>query len=76
MKITAADRPFVLSFANGSGHHRLTAVEAQRLLDTYTAVKATANRVVLPGHETDDPAERAILQPATLGGGPAFIVER
>jgi len=76
MKITAALRPFTLTF-HASGHqYPLTAEEAQRLLDEYPAVTATANRVVLPGHNTSRAIERSTLRPATLGGGPAFVIER
>ena len=76
MKITASQRPFVLTF-HASGHsYPLSADEAQRLLDEYPAVKASRNRVVLPGHNTGRVAERSTLRPATLGGGPAFILEQ
>lgn len=75
-RITATQRPFVLTF-HASGHsYALTSEEAQRLLDEYPAVTATKNRVVLPGHNTSRASERATLRPATLGGGPAFIVEK
>lgn len=75
-RITAVQRPFILTF-HASGHsHRLTSDEAQRLLDEYPAVSATKYRVVLPGHNTARVAERATLRPATVGGGPAFIIER
>jgi hypothetical protein len=76
MKITATARPFILTF-HASGHsYLLTQDEAQRLLDEYPAVRATRNRVVLVGHNTARASERSTIQPATLGGGPAFIIER
>jgi len=76
MKILAAQRPFILTF-HASGHsYPLTADEAQRLLDEYPAVRATRNKVVLPGHNTGRASERATLRPATIGGGPAFFIER
>jgi hypothetical protein len=74
MRITAAQRPFVLTFRATGQSYPLTAIEAQRLLDEYPAVKATRNRVVLQGHNTSDPKQRTTLHPATLGGGPAFTV--
>jgi hypothetical protein len=76
MRITAVERPFLLTF-HASGHtYPLTSSECQRLLDEYPAVVATRNRVVLPGHNTARVAERSTIRPATLGGGPAFIIER
>jgi hypothetical protein len=76
MRITALDRPFTLTFRATGQSYPLTRDEAQRLLDEYPAVIATANRVVLPGHNTSDPAQQCTIRPATLGGGPAFVVER
>lgn len=76
MKITAADRPFTLTFHGTGQRYPLTRDEAQRLLDEYPAVLATRNRVILPGHNTSDPGQRATIKPATLGGGPAFTIER
>lgn len=76
MKITAIARPFILTFHSSGHSYPLTSDEAQRLLDEYPAVRATRNRVVLPGHNTSRVAERATLRPATLGGGPAFIITR
>lgn len=76
MKITVVSRPYLLTF-HASGHsYPLTSEEAQRLLDEYPAVRATKNRVVLPGHNTADPQQRSTLRPATIGGGPAFIITR
>jgi hypothetical protein len=75
-RITAMARPFVLTF-HASGHsYTLTSDEAQRLLDEYPAVLASAYRVVLPGHNTSRAADRATLRASTRGGGPAFVVER
>lgn len=75
-KITATARPFLLTFHATRTTYPLTAEEAQRLLDDYPAVTATRNRVVLPGHNTSRASERCTLRPATLGGGPAFIIEK
>jgi hypothetical protein len=75
MKITAIARPFILTF-HASGHsYPLTSDEVQRLLDEYPAVTATKNHVVLQGHNTSVVAERSTIRPATLGGGPSFIIE-
>src|SRR5512144_2697634 len=76
MKITAAARPFILTFRATGTSYPLTSEEAQRLLDEYPAITATKNKVVLVGHNTADRRQRTILRPATLGGGPAFKVER
>lgn len=76
MTITALPRPFILTFLATGTSHPLTAEEAQRLLDEYPAVMATRNKVVLQGHNTPDPKQRTVLRPATLGGGPAFAIER
>ena len=77
-RIVAAERPFCLTFLATGTSYPLSQVEAQRLLDEYPAVTVRANRVVLHGHNTSDPHERVVLQPATLGGGPAFqkVVQR
>ena len=76
VRIRTVERPYVLVF-HGSGHsYPLSAEEAQRLLDAYPAFKATRNRVVLVGHNSDSPYDRTTIRPATLGGGPAFILEK
>lgn len=75
-KVSTVPRPYVLTFHSSGHSYPLTSEEAQRLLDEYPAVYASAQRVVLPGHNTDRAAERCTLRPATLGGGPAFIVTR
>lgn len=76
MKITALDRPFLLTFVSSGHSYPLTRDDAQRLLDEYPAVRATRNRVVLAGHNSSRAYDRTILQPATRGGGPAFEVTR
>jgi hypothetical protein len=76
MKITAVNRPFILTF-HASGHsYPLTSEEVQRYLDEYPAVSASKYRVVLPGHNTSRIEERSTIRPATRGGGPAFIIEK
>lgn len=76
MRIYTAERPYLLTF-HSSGHtYRLSSEEAQRLLDAYPAVRATRNRVILPGHNTSRVEERSTLRPATVGGGPAFRIEQ
>lgn len=76
MKILVVDRPYLLTFLSSGHTYPLTSAEAQRLLDEYPAVRATRNRVVLPGHNTSQASERSIIRPATVGGGPAFIITR
>lgn len=76
MKITAIERPFLLTFLATNTTYPLTSAEAQRLLDEHPAVTATKNRVVMHGHNTSKASERVVLKPATLGGGPAFVIER
>ena len=76
MTITVFPRPYTLTFLATGTTYPLTSVEVQRLLDEYPAVTATRNRVVLQGHNTPKASERTILRPATLGGGPAFIITR
>ncbi len=76
MKITANARPFLLTFHATGNTYPLTSEEAQRLLDEYPAITATRNRVVLQGHNTSRASERTSIHPATLGGGPAFTIER
>jgi len=75
MRISTVPRPYILTFHATQTTYPLTSEEAQRLLDEYPAVTATSQRVVLPGHNTPDPQQRVTLQPATRGGGPAFILE-
>ena len=72
--ITAMSRPFVLMFKSSGHRYPLTPKEAQRLLDENPIFTATKYRVVFHGHNTSRVADRAILTPATRGGGPAFIV--
>lgn len=74
MTITTVSRPYVLTFVSSGQSYQLTSTEAQRLLDEYPAVTATRNRVVLQGHNSARASERTILRPATVGGGPSFIV--
>lgn len=76
MKITVVARPYTLTFLATGTSYPLTSDEAQRLLDEYPAVTATRNRVVLVGHNTSRASERTVIRPATLGGGPAFIISK
>lgn len=75
-KIWTVARPYTLTFHATGQSYPLTSDEAQRLLDEYPAVTATKFRVVLAGHNTVRASERTTLRPATVGGGPAFLVER
>lgn len=76
MRIRTVSRPYTLTFHASRTSYPLSSEEAQRLLDDYPAVRANTQRVVLPGHNTSEPAQRATLQPATKGGGAAFVIER
>ena len=76
MKITAAQRPFIMTFHSSGHSYPLTAEETQRLLDEYPAHTATCNRVVLVGHNSTQPYDRTTIKPATIGGGKAFTIER
>jgi len=76
MTITATLRPFLLTFHATGTTYRLSSGEAQRLLDEQPVVTATRTRVVFPEHNTSDPQQRVTLQPATRGGGPAFVITK
>lgn len=76
VRVTAAARPFVLTFHSSGHSYPLTSEECQRLLDEYPAITASRNRVVLQGHNTGKASERSTLRPATLGGGPAFVITK
>lgn len=77
MTIHTARRPYAMTYRWGTidatRPYLLTSVEAQRLLDHYTPITATAARVVLQG---DAPDLTYTLTPATRGGGPAFTITR
>lgn len=76
MRIYTVNRPYTLTFRNTGARYPLSAEETQRLLDEYPAVSATRARVVLQGHNTARAADRTVLTAATIGGGPAFMIER
>ena len=76
MTITAAQRPFILTFHGTGQSYPLTTEETQRLLDEYPAHYASRNRVVLVGHNSSKAHDRTTLRPATLGGGHAFTIVR
>lgn len=77
MTIHTVRRPYAMTYRWGTidaaRPYLLTSVEAQRLLDHYTPITATAARVVLQG---DAPDLTYTLTPATRGGGPAFTITR
>jgi len=70
MKVFAAARPFVLTSLKSGWSLALTSEETQRVLDLRgdAIVRATPHRVVL--------IEDVVIRPASLGGGPAFTIER
>ena len=70
VRVYAVDRPYILSYRDGSAF-LLTGEEAQRLLDAYPAtVRGGA------AYLKDEGKIVATLSPATIGGGPAFRVYR
>lgn len=72
MKIRIQPRPYILTFPASGASFPLTSTEALRLLDTepYAELRTNPERVVFPAYAGMD---GAVLQPATAGGGPAFI---
>jgi len=76
VKVTAVARPFVVTFLATGTTYPATSSDVQNMLDEYPAVTASKFRVILQGHNTPDPKQRVLIQPATRGGGPAFVVER
>lgn len=78
MRISVVQRPYILTFHATGTSYPLTSEEAQRLIDEYPAGIATRNRVVLPGHNLpwSRAGERCTIRPATIGGGPAFVIDR
>lgn len=73
MKPQTTERPYHLTFDySASGTYLLSSMEAQRLIDAYPVVKATRNKVTLRSDQPD--GMLAILLPATLGGGDAFVI--
>ena len=72
-KVETVARPYLLTFVQTGQSYPCTSADAQRILDTETVVTASPRRVVLLAA---DPRYRVVLDPATLGGGPAFVVTR
>lgn len=74
MRIDAATRPFILTFPLTGSQHLLTSDDAQRLLDTQRVqvTSATRSRVTFCTHD----GTRSVLEPATRGGGAAFVITR
>jgi hypothetical protein len=71
MKVYTVSRPYLIDFVGG-GRYPLTSEEAQRLIDSYPVVSANRTAVTLRG----DDGRKTRITPATLGGGPAFVVEK
>jgi hypothetical protein len=65
-KIYANERPFV--YVSGQAQFLLTSEEAQRMIDTSSLLAFNSQRVQFCGG--------GLLKPATLGGGPAFTIEK
>lgn len=72
MKVYTVSRPYTVSFSLTGARYPLSSEEAQRLIDSYPVLVATRNRVTLRA----DDGRRTQITAATLGGGPAFVVER
>jgi hypothetical protein len=70
--IGVVDRPFVITFLATNTTYPITAEGVRGLLAEYPPVSVSWNTLVLPGHNTPDPKQRAVVRPATLGGGPSF----
>lgn len=66
VRVYAVDRTYILSYRDGCAFS-LTSEEAQRLLDAYPVTVRGGEAHLKDG---------AMLSPATLGGGPAFLVYR
>ena len=70
-KVLAVSRPYTLRFRYyDGGAYPLTSEDAQRLIDTTPIIKCDENRVVF----RNDDNTTCELVPATLGGGPAFVL--
>lgn len=69
--VRTVPRPYTLIFLDTGSSCPLTQAEADRLLAEYPIVSATRNRVELRGDGV-----RSRIVAATLGGGPAFEIER
>lgn len=74
MKVYVTERPYILIFLDSGNSYQLTSEEAQRIIDNYPVLYASRNMVKLQLHNSKGVG--AILKPATLGGGPAFTVEK
>lgn len=72
MQIQTVPRPYILTFSQSGNAYPLTSDEAQALIDTYPVIRASRNVVRLKSEGTG----YAQLNPATLGGGSAFVVTR
>jgi len=72
VKVYALARPFILDFGTPGGRYPITSEEAQRLIDSYPVLSANRTAVVLRA----DDGGKVRITPATLGGGPAFDIEK
>lgn len=72
MNVETVERPYTLTFRATNTSYPLTREEADRLIAEYPVIHAKANAVHLRG----DDGYPVIIRPATLGGGPAFIVHK
>lgn len=72
MTVSTVPRPYLLTYHASDHTYPVTSGEAQRLIDTFHVLRALPYRVVLQG----DHGERSTLRPATIGGGPAFLIDK
>jgi hypothetical protein len=76
MTVTVLDRPYIMTFLATGTSYLVTSSEVRNVLAEYPVITATRSRLVMMGHNTPDPKQRVVIRPATLGGGPAFIVTK
>lgn len=73
-RVHVQQRPYVLTFVDTGQSYRLTSDEAERLVQSEVILYASRNLVKFERHNSTGVG--SILRAATVGGGPAFIVER
>jgi hypothetical protein len=76
MRIDVTDRPYVFTLQGTGQTYLATAEQAQRALDGYRVLSYGSDRVTVQAGYLDRPEDRVTLQPATRGGGPAFVITR
>ncbi len=71
--IIVTDRPYILRFKQARGMFQLSSEDVRNLIyrDGITVEKVTGNAITFSGGD-----RRGEVIPATMGGGPAFIIEK